>query len=449
MTDASEHPSPPSAAAILARDFNWRIVVFSATLLLVLITLQPFIDRSAIATISVGSLDTTYPIIELLLLAASLVLCVPLVRVALPSLVRTFSVLLILWLVVAVATSQNVDLSFRRLLVALLEIGLAAAVLLVPKTLEEFSGALIAAVAGVLVLCYLSVLIVPNLTIHQMTDALEPELDGNWRGLYFHKNTAGMMMGIFVFVGLFAIRMEWRMVGAFIIGAALPFLLLTRSKNAIALLVLVYAVAAAAQRVKSWRWRALICVLPLILLNVFTVGTVFFEPLKHFVDLLGIDSTFTGRSDIWSFVTDRIKERPITGYGLRAFWNTSAAFAAGEHDQDWLWRAGSSHNAYLDLALTIGIPGTVLMTIVVVIYPLVDYQRRLREPANELLAGLFFPIWLFLLYSTALESLFLDRSPTWFMLVFSIFGLRYLSVFRVNSASRQPAVTAGGTAARR
>jgi hypothetical protein len=41
-------------------------------------------------------------------------------------------------------------------------------------------------------------------------------------------------------------------------------------------------------------------------------------------------------------------------------------------------------------------------------------------------------IWLFLLYTTALESIFLDRGSAWFMLMMAVFGLRYMSVLRVS-----------------
>jgi O-antigen ligase len=408
-----------------------RSLAFGASLLLVLVTLTPFADRAVISTISAGSLDTAYPAFELCLVGISLVLCWSDLRIALPSLVRPFNVFLILWLAVAVVTSENFDLSFRRYFVTLLDMGLATVVLLMPRGLNDFSRVLIFCVVLVLLLCYLGVLLVPSLAIHQANDALEPELAGMWRGLYFHKNTAGTMMVLFVFVGQFAWRTGRRAVGALIATAAVVFLIMTWSKNGLALLVFTLVLTAIAERVRSWRWRAAICLLPLVLLNIFTVGTIFFEPIKHAVDLLGIDSTYTNRSEIWQFVSQRIAERPITGHGLQAFWNTNTAYEESEGSKNWVWRAGGSHNAYFDLALTIGIPGTVLIIASFVIYPLIDYQRQLHEPTNRLLASLFLRIWIFLLYTTALESIFLDRGSTWFMLMMAVFGLRYMSVLRV------------------
>lgn len=36
---------------------------------------------------------------------------------------------------------------------------------------------------------------------------------------------------------------------------------------------------------------------------------------------LGKDASLTGRTDVWEFVIDRIKDRPILGYGFGTFWN--------------------------------------------------------------------------------------------------------------------------------
>jgi hypothetical protein len=38
---------------------------------------------------------------------------------------------------------------------------------------------------------------------------------------------------------------------------------------------------------------------------------------------------------------------------------------------------------------------------------------------------------MFLLYTTGLEAIFLDRGSGWFMMMMAVFGLRYMSVLRV------------------
>ena len=38
-------------------------------------------------------------------------------------------------------------------------------------------------------------------------------------------------------------------------------------------------------------------------------------------DVLGKDSSLTGRTMIWSYVTDKIGDKPILGWGFSAFWS--------------------------------------------------------------------------------------------------------------------------------
>ena len=83
---------------------------------------------------------------------------------------------------------------------------LGATAMLLPANRRQFCNLLAGVTVLVLALCFAGLIFVPELSIHQATDIVEPRLAGNWRGLFEHKNIAGEMMGIFVFVGLFAVR---------------------------------------------------------------------------------------------------------------------------------------------------------------------------------------------------------------------------------------------------
>ena len=48
---------------------------------------------------------------------------------------------------------------------------------------------------------------------------------------------------------------------------------------------------------------------PLLLLNLLSVGTVMVEGLADVAKLLPLDTTFTGRSDIWTFAIQSLRER--------------------------------------------------------------------------------------------------------------------------------------------
>ena len=81
----------------------------------------------------------------------------------------------------------------------------------------------------------------------------------------------------------------------------------------------------------------------------------------------------------------------------------------------------------------LGLPGLALMIVVFLIYPVIDFHRRIDAPANRMLASLFLRIWLFEMYTSTFESFFFDRAfPGWFTVLVAICGLRYVSRLRVS-----------------
>ncbi|MFX5660526.1 O-antigen ligase family protein, partial [Acinetobacter baumannii] len=81
---------------------------------------------------------------------------------------------------------------------------------------------------------------------------------------------------------------------------------------------------------------------------------------------LPIYPTFTGRSEIWEFALAAVAEKPITGHGYAAFWDgvTERQTTQGA---EWAVSAAHSHNSYLDLAVTIGLPGLLLVILIFVL----------------------------------------------------------------------------------
>ncbi len=116
-----------------------------------------------------------------------------------------------------------------------------------------------------------------------------------------------------------------------------------------------------------------------------------------------------------------------------AFWGSSAIQELPE-GKEWAALASHSHNGYLDTALGMGLPGLVLLVVVLVIVPLRNFQAAERVGNNGPLAMALLRIWLFGLYLSSMESFFLDRAdPTWFTFLLAVFGLHYLARFRVQA----------------
>jgi O-antigen ligase len=80
-------------------------------------------------------------------------------------------------------------------------------------------------------------------------------------------------------------------------------------------------------------------------------------------DLLGAvgrSSSLSGRIPLWQHVLQQIGERPITGYGFSAFWNSWQ----GERVSDavnWVAAVPHAHNGFLEVWLGLGIVGLALI----------------------------------------------------------------------------------------
>jgi hypothetical protein len=66
------------------------------------------------------------------------------------------------------------------------------------------------------------------------------------------------------------------------------------------------------------------------------------------------------------------------------------------------------------------------------VLPLKDLRRCLSVGADPALTSLFVQIWIFVVYNCSFESILFARGdPTWFAMLVAMFGLRYLSVWRL------------------
>jgi O-antigen ligase len=411
-----------------------RAATFVGTLLLAWISLHPFADlgEMTLENVTTGNEATTYVLFAgLAALAVALAM-----RDELPALKTLFSWPLLLfgvWLLITAALSLDPGTSLRRLALTVCVIAVTAAMMLLPKSQNELMRWLSISALVVFVTCYLGILFAPHLSVHLASDPQEPGLAGNWRGLFGHKNLAAAIMVMLLFIGIFALRCRAWLSGGAIIGLASLFLVYSAGKSALALCFAVLLLTSLTTIVRSFWARAAMFLLPLLLLNLMSVGTVMFEGVGEVAKLLPLDATFTGRTDIWSFAVQSLQSKLATGYGFSAFWGSSAIQNLPE-GKEWAAYASHSHNGYLDTALGMGLPGLALLLVALVIEPLRNFHRADRGGNNGPLTMALLQIWLFGLYLSSMESFFLDRAdPLWFTFLIAVFGLHYLARFRARA----------------
>jgi Lipid A core - O-antigen ligase and related enzymes len=408
-----------------------RGAAFIGTLLVAWMTLHPFVDlgNQQLKDTTTGNETTTY-----LVFGGIAVLTVALAMRdnmrGLATLLTPAYLLVGGWIVVTVVLSLDPGTSVKRFALTACVIAVAATLPLLAKSQSELMRWFSISALLLLAVCYLGIFLAPNLSIHLATDIQEPQLAGNWRGAFGHKNVAASVMAMLVFLGIYIVRSGAWLSGAAIVVLASLFLLNTASKSSLGLILLVLALTTLTSIVRSTWLRAVMLLAPLVVLALFGIGTVMSESLAAIARLLPLDSSFTGRTDIWEFALQSLQLRLATGYGFEAFWGTDAIRNVPQ-GLEWAEYASHSHNGYLDTALSMGLPGLALLIVVLVIAPLRNFQVADQGGNNGPLTMAFLRIWLFGLYLSSLESFLLDRAdPTWFTFLVAVFGLHYLARFR-------------------
>ncbi len=410
-----------------------RAATFIGTLLLVWVSLRPFVDLSGaqLKDLTTGNETLTYAAFGCLAML-TLALAMRDNSRGLETLLSPSFILFGGWVFVTVALSLDPSTSLRRFALTACVIVVASTLMLLPKSQIELMRWLSVAALALLAVCYLGILLAPNLSIHLATDAQEPALAGDWRGSFGHKNGAAPVMVMLLFIGIYAIRLGALLSGAAIVGFAALFLLFSGGKSALALCIAVFLLTGLVLVVRRFWIRAVVCFTPLLALNLLSVGTVMSDGLENIANMLPFDTTFTGRTDIWTFAFQALQQRLSIGYGFAAFWGSSSIRDLPE-GKEWAEFASHSHNGYLDTALAMGVPGLLLLTLVLVIVPLKNFHAAERGGNGGPLTTMLLQIWLFGLYLSSMESFFLDRAdPLWFTFLLSVFGLHYLARFRVS-----------------
>jgi len=408
-----------------------RGATFVAALLLVWISLHPFTDLGNVLLSDLTNGNETYTYAAFGCLAVLMVALV--FRDNMPGLKSLLSPGYMLfggWVVVSVILSLDPGASIRRLVLSAGVITIAATLMLLPKTQNELTCWFSIAALALLATCYLGLILAPNLSMHLATDAQEPALAGDWRGSFGHKNMAAAVMVMLLFIGIYVARSGAWLSGVVIVTLAALFILNSGGKSSFGLSLAVVGLTSLMTVIRPFWLRAAIILTPLVLLNLLTVGSVVSDQLAEISKLLPVDSSFTGRTDIWTFALQAAQVRPWTGYGFAAFWGSDSVKNLPE-GMEWAATAAHSHNGYLDSTLTMGLPGLALVIAVLVIAPLRNFQAAENGGNNGPLAMMLLRIWLFGIYLSSLESFFFDRDdPIWFTFLVAVFGLHYLARFR-------------------
>jgi exopolysaccharide production protein ExoQ len=200
-------------------------------------------------------------------------------------------------------------------------------------------------------------------------------LEGNWRGVFVHKNGLGaeMVVGLFTQLYLLAARV-WRR-GWGIFWAAVFYGLVVLSKSGTALIlsslyIFMFFLYLLWLQHKVIGFGAA----ALFVFGLIGIGMGLYVDPEIMLGLMGKDASLTGRTDIWAEVLDLIAQKPILGWGYQAMFNPADPTTIVLWERIGGWQAPNAHNSFLQLTLELGFVGLISM----ILFLLTALWRALR-----------------------------------------------------------------------
>ena len=400
----------------LERRVSWLYFGF---LLLILIGTAPpprnllTDETQSIASISIIK-PLSYAVFFLLLMAI-----VPLKRIIGSLFEMPISLLLfICWAAMSMSWAISPSSTFVRLAFTLIVVVIFH-VSLIYCHLELIFKRTLQALIVVITLNFLYIGLFPQYGIHGPESGGAQELIGNWKGLHYHKNVAGPVAA-FTSLSLICYSMIKKKFFPLLI-ALIPiiFLINTQAKTAILLFPATVVMAFIISRFRFAGVGIFAFVGFMLVVLSFSV----FSSLEEFLIVTINDPTLTGRTSIWEGLFMFFQENPIFGAGFGSFWAIGREAPMINSDvEEWVKTAFQGHNGFLDILVTVGIPGLVFALLFVIWTPL--RIAMTQQNANVNIKMFFLSLWIYGLFLNLVESsLFQTSKIIWVFLLLGVLGL--------------------------
>ncbi|MBB3940547.1 O-antigen ligase [Novosphingobium fluoreni] len=391
------------AAQAFERVMRLRRLIASVALFILLelslVGLAPYADTVASATSQQGDIGR-----QVLILGALGLLMIAPSNARPPMAVPTSILILLGYCLLTCLWAIEPALAMRRLALT------TAAIWIVVRSVGDLGAVrtlnLMRIVLVVLLVANFVSIYATPLAKHLATD--ESSIIDDWRGVMSHKNVAGVACSMTILFFAFD-RTSSRMppwVHALVLSAATVFLVMSNAKTSIGMVVIALAAGFAMQfynpRHRSMALPAGVTAAGLIVLYVFMYSGIIER-------ILNDPFALTGRGSIWPPLLEYAGDHLLTGSGFGSFWQIGDRSPIFDYARGWVaHNIGSGHNGYLDLLVTIGLPGLVLAVAVLLVWPMIRLlcSLSISRPRRALLCS----ILVFCAGSNITESTLLDRT---------------------------------------
>lgn len=242
---------------------------------------------------------------------------------------------------------------------------------------------------------------------------------GAWRGPYIQKNIFARMLVLscLSYMQLSGKKLWHKCLLFGGLSLSFSMIILSNSKTALIVLMLLVMINLLYKAVKLKDTLVIPLISTLLLLTSSAVIVVYTN-LETILQFFGKDLTLSGRTTLWTWLIEQIKQRPLLGYGYMGFWNDPEAQSILSKYSNDPYVPPHSHNGYLDLVLSFGLIGMLLFIITSVALTRRCYILMRWDNTKERLWPILFLSFL-LLYNFT-EPTFIEHN--------SIFWIIYLSL---------------------
>lgn len=253
--------------------------------------------------------------------------------------------------------------------------------------------------------------------------SLSFDLDGNYKGLTYTKNTwgqfAAFMALIFLVIAMSGhnAKRNW-----LLFAFASLSLLATRSATSIAVYAFAVGIMFYWALSKHYSRALQIGSICAVMVTAATISIYFviqgefpFNTLiSASLGAFGKDTTLTGRTALWQMMSHEIARHPWLGIGYGSFW-------LGLEGQSvsivrfFSWLPGQAHNGYIDVTNEIGFVGLGLLIATLLVH--LSNLRRLYRAGEELHAVFHFALFVAALMLNFSESSLLRTTHIWWIIL--------------------------------
>lgn len=285
--------------------------------------------------------------------------------------------------------------------------------------------------AAAIVISLLIIIALPGYAQQSINGVILLEGAMGWRGVSIEKNAFGSLVAIAMIVFIADGRVGRPLFRWSFAGLALVCLVGSLSKTALAVAVLVLPIAFLLSRFTPARRALLIPAVVYLFVGLFLIRD---DLIRPFSDARYDPNAFTGRGLIWNALWPYFQDNTIFGAGFGTFWLIGFDSPVYTYTRlEWVAEIGTGHNGYLDLLVTVGIPGLVLAVAAFFVMPIV--KMLVSQDVNPNLKFLVYAVLLYAIGNNFTESTLLARDTFPSVMVYFVVAL----LFNAGKEAPEPA----------